>query len=257
MMRRSNRLTAISPRRSAILILSVLALETQAHAFDPPVAIPEGAGPGPWGQPCPLSTVVNGTCGNYRWFNVCSGYIWLYSGWKAGEGVGVLFGGPQQPCVDGGSCDENTQLKRVIYYFRNAQPGYPDSDRRVRLSLDTDQDGDGCPEFTIASIAIEPSERWNCWELGGCGVPDRVIARQVQLTDHGPSFATDGPHAEECAPTGAPQSFYYGINGSVCQPWVGPAGRRDNFLIWLIYDNLGWPDSVEPTTWGRIKGLFE
>ena len=69
--------------------------------------------------PCILPNGTNGTAANYRWYNLCSGYIWIYSGWCPGEGVGVLFGGPSQPEVRG---DNN--VKRAITYFRNVGYGY-------------------------------------------------------------------------------------------------------------------------------------
>jgi hypothetical protein len=57
-----------------------------------------------------------------------------------------------------------------------------------------------------------------------------------------------------CDPLGAPRSFYYGINGNACVPWVGPTGRRDNFLTWLVVDS--GTTATEQTSWGQIKGLY-
>lgn len=240
-------------KRQIVLALCSAGFVTQTWAYEPPVAMRESSGSGPRTPlSCRLSDAVNGTCGNYKWFNICSGYIWVYSGWSAGEGVGVLFGGPEQPCVSLAGCDQPAVLKRVILYFRNVRVGY----NAIRVSISTDDNADGCPDYTFTPSIVYVGERWNCWELGGCGAPERMIIQQTQVANDGPSFATDGPNSEACAPIGAPRSFYYGVNGSVCQPWVGPTGRRDNFLTWLIYDTTGFPTTTENSSWGRIKGLF-
>lgn len=201
---------------------------------------------------CGLPSSTNGSAANYRWYNVCSGYIWIWASWCQGEGVGVLFGGPAQPEVRG----ENT-VKRAITYFRNVYPNYGEN---IDIHIDTDPEGDGCPNALLASeLNLQPGLRWNCSEFNTmipCGV-DYVVLRTVHSGGYTPTFPTDGPFSDQCAPDSPARSFYYGINGESCVPWRGPGGRSDNFLYWLIVDS-GQPcvNSVESTSWGRIKGLF-
>jgi len=200
--------------------------------------------------PCALATSTNGTAANYRWYNICSGYIWIYSAWAQGEGVGVLFGGAQQPAVDG-----SNDVKRVITYFRNIVPNY---NQTVDVHLDADSNGDGCPDQSLASaLDVDPGLRWNCSEFDAdipCGV-NYVIVRTVHDGGAVPFFATD--RTDNCDPYAPGRSYYYGVGGSACTPWCGPDNTYDNFLYWLILDT-SYPCiiAVEPTTWGKIKAMF-
>lgn len=248
----------MKPVALTIVLLAFVLLLPQppAWAFER-ILLREGSGAGGragGAAPCLLSSNTNGTCANYRWYNVCSGYIWIYS-LENGEGVGVLFGGPEQPCVAG-----NNIVKRVITYYRNI--GYAYYDERWSVYLDRDNQGDGCPDGVLASTTQWDSDiglRWNCWEVGQT-LPaniSHVVVRQVRRTSTVTSrLATDGPYAQGCDPTGVPRSFYYGINGAECRTWVGPTARYDNFLAWLIIDGEV-PNSAAPTSWGKIKTLFQ
>jgi len=202
--------------------------------------------------PCSLPTSTNGTAANYRWYNVCSGYIWIYNNLQAGEGVGVLFGGWSQPAVNG-----DNDVKRVITYFRNVCPNY---NQTVDVFVDVDFEGDGCPNANLGSdLNIDPALRWNCSDFGAsvpCDVT-RLLVRAVHDGGTSPSFATDGPFTATCDPNAPGRSYYYGVGGSACIPWRGPDGTYDNFLFWLILDySSPCVTAVEPTTWGRIKGMF-
>jgi hypothetical protein len=214
-----------------------------------PVAVSEtkgGAGAG-IGTPCALTTSTNGSCANYRWYNVCSGYIWIYGDWGCGEAVGVQFGGAEQPCVAPGNV-----VKRAITYYRNVLPGYGSVD----VHVDAD-DGDGCPDVTLASdLDLEPALRWNCSEFDVCIPSEFLIVRTSHDGGGSPSFATDGPFTEPCNPNVAPRSYYYGVDGDACVLWQGPTGRNDNFLYWLVVDSGDCSTTTESTSWGRLKGLY-
>jgi len=202
--------------------------------------------------PCALSANTNGTCANYRWYNVCSGYIWIYS-LTYGEAVGVLFGGEEQPCVAPGN-----EVKRVITYYRNTGPSY--GYVRWGVYLDRDNQGDGCPDGVLATTTqTDPGLRWNCWNVG-LTLPDDVWHVIVRHVRRGSDFnrarlATDGPYAEGCDPNPPARSFYYGVNGAQCRPWVGPTGDYDNFIGWLVVDGE-IPNAAASTTWGSIKALY-
>jgi hypothetical protein len=209
-----------------------------------------------------LASNRNGNCGNYRWYNICSGYIWLWP-MEPNESMGILFGGPEQPCVAPGNV-----VKRAITYFRNAAPGYTG----VSVFLDRDNEGDGCPDGVLATdLDFDPGLRWNCSNFNTpvpAGVSHLIVRQSLTPCHVGcdcgwhpncppipETFPTDGPFSQACDPIGIARTFYYGVNMSACVPWPGtPSGRHDNLLTWLIVD--GVPTSVETTTWGTIKGLY-
>ncbi|MFN0152535.1 MAG: hypothetical protein ACKVU1_17675 [bacterium] len=200
---------------------------------------------------CPISTSTDGIAANYRWYNVCSGYIWIYSTGPIGMSLGVLFGGPEQPEVN----DSNV-VKRVVTYFRNAVPGYTDEGWDVLV--DQDAEGDGCPDVSwLSDLEFVPALRWNCSEFNA-QIPQgtNYLVVRTRLADGAhPTFATDGPFSSECAPDSPSRSFIYDYGVIECAPWIGPAGDPDNFLYWLILDRPA-PNAVAPSTWGAIKGLF-
>jgi len=229
--------------------LAALALPTNAVGIEATL-MKESAGAGLATASCPLSTSTDGTAANYRWYNVCSGYIWIYSSFGMDEGSGVLFGGPEQPEVN----DSNI-VKRAITYYRNVLLNYSQT---VDVYVEPDFEGDGCPDATwLADFNLDPGLRWNCSEFNA-PILDGIEYLIVRWTHNGgaaPTIATDGPYTEECDPMGSPRSFYYSIGQTACVVWTGRSGRYDNFLFWLILDR-GAPNSTQPSTWGAIKGLF-
>jgi hypothetical protein len=208
----------------------------------------ESAGPtvAPGQQGCPLEPNLTGDCGNLRYYNLCSGYIWIYASGQ--YHVGVRF---DAACISSGN-----SVERAITYFRNVVPGYSQT---VGVFLDVDAGNDGCPDYVLdGDAALDPGLRWNCTSFSGLCVPGGVgalIVRTVQNGGTAPNFATDGPFSGECDPQGAPHSYFYGFDGSICEPWVGPTQRADNFLYWLVID-AGCITSSEGTSWGAIKGLY-
>ncbi len=251
-------------RVPVLVTLLCLSVHREASAISPPVLVKEGSGGADAGAtPCNLPSNRNGDCANYRWYNVCSGYIWIYS-MQENEAMGILFGGPEQPCVAPGNV-----VKRAITYYRNV---YSYCYTNVNVYLDRDDQGDGCPDGVLASdLNFDPGERWNCSNFNvtiPAGV-SHLIVRQSRTTDPGycgcqwgypcpppgeNAFATDGPYTQSCDPVGIPRTFYYGVNMSACVPLIGPTGRHDNVLTWLIVD--GGPTATQTTSWGSIKGLY-
>ncbi|MFN0150675.1 MAG: hypothetical protein ACKVU1_08190 [bacterium] len=235
-------------------VAALLALCTAVGAFAlEPYAIRENVNaPGGAGGPCALSASTNGTAANYRWYNVCSGYIWIFSALSQGEGFGVRFGGASQPAVNG-----DNDVKRGITYWRNVVANYGQT---VDIYLDADSNGDGCPEANLASdLNLDPGLRWNCSDFGvsiPCG-DTNVVLRGVHDGGAAPTIASDGPFTATCDPNAPNQSFYYGINGSACLSWVGPDGTFDNFLFWLVLDTSApCVNATESKSWGEVKGLY-
>jgi len=272
---------------AAVLVLLFASSPTTTDALEA-YALKEGSNPNLSMGPCALAGNTDGTAANYRWYNVCSGYIWIFSTMILDESFGVLFGGPSQPEVN----DANI-VKRAITYWRNVVEGYSQT---VDVLVDIDAEGDGCPDGVLATnLNLDPGLRWNCSEFS-VPIPTGITHIIVLGRANGgaaPTMTTDGPFSEECDPIGIQRSYYYGIGGSACVPWVGPSGRFDNFLFWLILDGPptggccfpdatcedlpedacaaaggAWnpntpcvpalcpPNAVESKSWGQIKGLF-
>jgi hypothetical protein len=233
-------------------VAGLLALCSVASAFAvEPYLLRESTNgdPGQAGTPCVLTGNTDGTAANYRWYNVCSGYIWIFSAWVANEGVGVLYGGAGNEAVS----DAN-DVKRTITYFRNVVQNYSQT---VDVFLDRGT-ASGCIEANIASdLNLDPGLRWNCSEFNA-NIPageDYLVVRQQHDGGAAPTFATDGPFANACDPNPPSRSYYYGLNGSACLVWPGQTDAADNWLQWLILD-VGIPSAVENKSWGNIKGLY-
>lgn len=248
-----SRHTPLFPARWFLLplLLTMIALAMSARAFEPRL-VRESSGADLRTSGCPLADNTNGTAANYRWFNLCSGYIWIYNSCCAeGEGMGVLFGGPEQPQVN-----DTNRVKRAITYWRNILPNY---DQTVDIYVDQDNEGDGCPDASwLYHLDLDPGLRWNCSEFD-VPIPQNTEYLIVRFEDHGGaanSPATDGPYSQTCDPKGMPRSFWYGQRLSECLPWIGPTGRSDNFLHWLIVDIGAPPNAVESSSWGAVKQLF-
>ena len=239
----------MKPQRRALdclLVSALVAWALPAFAVEA-VSILESDGlsaPAGANLPCSILSSLNGTCGNLRYYNICTGYIWIYNHWVAGAGVGVRFDGP---CIAPGH-----SLKRAITYYRNIAPGYAPVD----VHVDVDRNNDGCPDYTIVSeLSLDPALRWNCTALADICVPAdalAIIVRQVHRGGIVPTFVTDGP-TSPCDPLGTPHSYYY--DGQCWGLFGPPGGREENFLTWLVVDQ-GCATSTASSTWGSLKGLF-
>jgi hypothetical protein len=235
---------------SVALVVALVAMAATAFALEP-YAAKESSGPAGAAPACPLAANLNGTCGNVRYYNICSGYIWIFSGIPVGDAYGTRFDGA---CVAPGK-----RVKRAITYYRATVPAYT---QLVDVHLNVDANNDGCPEATFASdIGLDPGERWNCSNFGAC-VPvsagQSVIVRSVKRGSNAPNWSTEGPYTSVCDPAGNPRSFYYPSTGG-CLPWIvnSPTGRNDNFLTYLIVDNdAACGNATENTSWGNVKGLY-
>lgn len=245
------RRTRVAARASfAVIVVGAVLTGWRPACAIEATAIKESAGATLIGTPCALPASTDGTAANYRWYNLCSGYIWIFGAGSMGERFGVLFGGPEQPKVN-----VTNIVKRAITYWRNIVVGYSQT---VDIFVEPDFDGDGCPDANwLSDLRLDPGLRWNCSEFD-TPIPSGVTHLVVGFTLDGgaaPTFATDGPFSRECDPPSPPRSYYYGLNGSACRAWIGPDGTDDNFLHWLVLDR-GVPNATEQNSWGAIKRLF-
>jgi hypothetical protein len=237
-----------------VLVLAGCLAVTDTAAAVEAVAVKETAGvPGSAAPACPLAANLNGTCGNLRYYNICSGYIWIFSGIRVGDAYGTRFDGA---CAT----SPGKRVRRAITYYRATVPAY---NQGADIYLDRDTNNDGCPDGVIASdIGLDPGERWNCSNFNVC-VPvspgQSLIVRSVKRGSNAPNWSTEGPYTSVCDPVGVARSFYYPREGG-CFPWIinSPTGRNDNFLTYLVISNDANCnfDANESVTWGQVKGLF-
>lgn len=241
-----------SPGWAIVSLILTFLSPPAAAAIEPPILLKEAAGTSVPGAPipCSLPSALTGTCANLHYYNVCSGYVWMY-GWGSYEFAGTQF---RDPCIAPGN-----RVNSVITYYRNLCPGYSQT---FDVYLDVDTDSDGCPDYNLAVDArLDPAMRWNCSPLSNPCIPLDAQALIIRLgrsegTSCG-SLVTDGAYSSQCDPVGTLHSFYYGVGGQDCIPWRGPGGRFDNFLFWLTIDNGCPPTGTEPVSWGSVKRLFQ
>jgi hypothetical protein len=248
----------------ALAALAVMAMALPVLAVDPHLTLLNDAS-GPAGAPPqhPVCTTyiqqnvntLGGGVANYKWYNICNKYIWCYTGWLAGDGVGSLYGGGSQPAVAPGNA-----VSRVTWNFRVVVPNYGNL---VDVFVDQDN-GDGSPDGVLSSaIGIDPAERWNCFDFGtsACIPGNYVITRAVHYGGSAPRFCTDGgpngalPH---CNPAGSgAHSYYYPPSGPPIV-WPGILTPNDNFLNAIAIDQgSNCPSATEDATWGKVKGLYQ
>jgi hypothetical protein len=247
----------------ALAAIAVMAMALPVLAVDPHMTLADDPS-GPAGAPAqhPVCTfylqknvsTLGGSVANYTWYNMCNKYIWCFSGWLAGDGVGTLYGGGSQPAIAPGNA-----IKRSTWNFRVVVPNYGNL---VDVFVDRDDNGDGTPDGVLGSaLGIDPAERWNCFDFNVCipsGV-NYVINRAVHYGGSAPRFCTDGgpngalPH---CNPTGSGyHSWYYPPSGPAV-PWFGIlTSTADNFLNAIAIDPC--TNATEDATWGRVKGLYQ
>jgi hypothetical protein len=240
--------TALLSFSSTVVLLALPAIAPPATAYEAQAMRENYREDSMVGGPCSLAGMTNGTAANYRWYNICSGYIWIEV-YGYPDGVGVQFGGAAQPAVN----DANA-VKRAITYYRNVSPGYIYT---VDVHVDIDSNADGCPDAAFLSdLALDPGLRWNCSEFS-TPIPDGVgslLVRTQRNRSYAPHYATDGARNEDCEPYGVPRSFGYYDDGR-CEPWLGPNLRPTNFLYWLILD--GEPSPPVPVACCLSEGICQ
>jgi len=193
-----------------------------------------------------------GTSCAVTYANICTGWLWVWSGWDPLESVGVIF----EPCCEGAS------LTSTQAYFWTATPsgwGFTGT-----LSIHTVVSD--CPGDVIASRACVPYpgpniDIWTAppgpvallWRNGpGVGTPAGIPS------DH-PAAGPTGPDAcGFCFPTTrVTHMFRFGFPDSPLCP-----GDRFNdgvcdaeALFWQA--NFDCPTvDMEPATWGTLKALY-
>jgi hypothetical protein len=201
------------------------------------------------------------TC-RVNYYNICTGWVWCWSGFGEGGRVGLVVNSCCGP-------EENAALLQSIHFAcAEAPPGYGFTGTIAVHSTDANDCPVGAP---IASQPFIPtgSATFQTVAWGGVPVPAEFVivvtmedgigglANPAQLgTDH-PAAGPTGPAAcGTCYPSNRPNhSFAYGTAASpACPGSTFNDGICNAQLFWDV--DLACDVSVDDSSWGAIKGLY-
>jgi hypothetical protein len=196
-----------------------------------------------------------GTSCSIAYYNTCTGWVWVWSGWGPGDKVGVAF----ESC-----CTSGTLATNHLFAWSGAPNGYGFTGTIGVYNADANRCPTGSP---IAEQVYLPISGWNqfVWNVG-------VGSSFVIQTTHGittfanpSSYATDHPAAGPTGPaacgtcfplTRVNHSFYYGTAASpLCPGSVLNDGVCNSQLLWDA-QIINCPVSVDESSWGAIKSLY-
>jgi hypothetical protein len=189
------------------------------------------------------------TC-SVAYYNICTGYIWVWSGWADGSLVGNGFDACCGP--NGG------QLDGSYFYYRTGGPaGYGFTGSAAVFAADANDNPSGA---ALASQAILPATGWNFSTWSAVSVPGRFLiihTLQDDLAFGSPvTVATDGPQAcGVCYPTTrTTNSYTYGTETAMIS--ASPFFDGSCYVELLTAALMTCPVSVEDESWGSIKNLY-
>jgi hypothetical protein len=196
------------------------------------------------------------TTGTIRYYNNCTGWVWVWSGWSPGEQMGVNF--------DTGSCSTRLLNASWALTFSGVPSGYAFTGTIAALG------GTDCSAPVLASQPYLPpvTNGWNATVWGGIAVPQQFsvlitwaamsgFTNATALASDHPFAGATGPAAcGTCFPTTrTSQSRYYGVAGAYC-----PSGTTlsDGFcdIEFMLDVNVKCVTSVQALSWGRIKEIY-
>ncbi len=211
----------------------------------------------------PTQQGLNPTC-TIVYYNFCSGWIWLWSDWNAGDQVGVTFDLPTD-CSWGNNIYYFCNIGS-FWYWRYTAPGYG-----FTITYDLyETDASGCLSGSShGSSTMDPVERWNF--TGGLGCAYDVVPAVTATWDQGtlPYAATDnnasnlnaGPACiSDPGTPGTGTSLQYAAAGSTvyCPPIAFADGVGYVDLIMASFFSCAcYPDATKDASWGEIKSLFQ
>ena len=191
------------------------------------------------------------TC-SVAYYNICTGWIWIWSGFADGELLGTVF----DSCC--GTDNENILDGTYLYYWTGAVPGRGFTGTHSIYAVDEND----CPSgAALASQAWLPASGWNLTLWSPTAVPDRFLV-QASVRDRN-GFGTpvalpsDGPQAcGVCFPTTrATNSYRYGTETSPICPG-SPLFDGDCQVEWLSRAMMLCTISTADENWGAIKNLY-
>lgn len=187
------------------------------------------------------------------YYNLCTGYVWVWSGWAKNSQFGTVF----DTCCDPAT-DESNLTQSVLRYRTGADPGYGFTGTVAVHAVDANL----CPvDPPLASQPILPFAGFNV-SLWGIPVPAQFAVVHTVADDNdfvSPiAVDTDGPFAcGNCyLTTRTTNSYTWGTTDSpLCPgwPWFDGACEVELRSIAQLVCNTV---SVEDESWGSIKNLY-
>jgi len=190
-----------------------------------------------------------------RYYNNCTGWVWLWSSWSPNERMGVCFDPP------GSDWFVNTTW---ILTYSGDPAGYGFTGTISLL------DGCDCSALPLATQPYRPpaTSGWNATVWGGVIAPSPFM---VSISWGAPTgftnptaIASDHPFAGPTGPTSCGTCFpsnrtvhsrYFGTGGAYC-----PSGTTlfDGLcdIEFMLDVSLNFVDPVEDKSWGGVKGLY-
>lgn len=196
------------------------------------------------------------------YYNICTGWIWVWSSWTAEDRLGTWF----SSCCPGGF--GNHQLIDTFVYFPQGSPsGYGFTGTMDVFTADAQ----GCPTGApLESSPFLPTSGWNSvsWAANPVDVSagdfvvalttgNTTIGNPMQIaTDHPTAGPTGPPACGTCFPTTrTARSFYYGTPSSpICPGSSLSDGLCDAAFLWDV--DVSCATAVETQSWGKIKDLY-
>ena len=196
-----------------------------------------------------------GTSVSVAYYNICTGWVWVWSGWSPNDVIGVSYEG-------GNNCTLNSNW----WFFGTGSPAGYGFTGTVNINA---ADANRCPTGApLASQSFLPVSGWNVISWGGgvnVGSNDFTVTVEfgagaanpaAAWTDH-PAAGPTGPQAcGTCYPNPRDnRTFYYGTAASPLCP--GSALNDGICDAQFIQDaQLTCTVSVEASTWGSVKNMY-
>ena len=196
-----------------------------------------------------------------RYYNTCTGWVWVWSGWAPEDRVGVNF----ETCCPPGQGVDLTSTD--VFWATGAPSGYGFTGTIDLWAADAN----GCPTGpSLGSQPMLPTSPWATADFSSTpvGLPDSFVITytfgpgplpdpSAIGSDH-PAAGPTGPAAcTTCYPnTRTIHSFVYGtVTTPMCPGSLLNDGLCDAELMWEANVNC-ITTSVDATSWGQIKGLY-
>ncbi|MGH2569681.1 MAG: hypothetical protein ACRDGR_00555 [bacterium] len=193
------------------------------------------------------------------YFDVCTGWVWVWSGWRPEERIGVCF---SSCCPAPLSAAGDTSY---VYFYSGAPAGYGFTGTVDVFAVDADCCPVGVP---LSTQPLLPTSGWNSVVLGHVSVPPEFAVTFTfgsaanlpiaVVTDHPAQGPTGPPACGTCYPPTRPtRSFWW---GTATSPFCPGSVLNDGFcnaeFLWEVGLHCEAPVALESKTWGGIKGLY-
>jgi hypothetical protein len=197
------------------------------------------------------------SCSLVYW-NTCTGWIWIWSGWTPNDRLGVSF---DSCCPPGHSTGIGTAF---VYFWTPAPSGYG-----FTGTADVwDADANGCPTgVSLASLPFLPQDGWNTFDFTGTTVPDPTFAitgtfgaaasNPAEIaSDHPAAVPPDPAQCGFCYPLSrVNHSFYFGTPATpICPGSVLFDGICNAQFLWDV--TVPCTVAVDTESWAGVKALY-